>query len=323
MERDLQSLSLPKRSNANQFQHSGAIQGNHTYILVQLDTTKAMGCNNIHPLVLKHFSDTLAAPFNSLFNLSLNTARIPHEWKLHKYVLFQKGVTLIIDQSLLKKQLYISLVRSHLSYCSQVCKPQYVKDISCLERIQRSAKYILNDYTTDYKLRFQTLHLLPIALWLDLHDLLFLVKCLQDQKNNLEVYRYITFCSTCTRTGSTCHMLNINYSTTSAARHFYFNCIVLLWNSVQPAINLNESLQVVRYKHINFIWSRFINHFNPLDTCNRHTDKNTQTHRPSTVTLAAHVHRRLVIIIDEVLNMELVSIKMWIYQCSTLSCKCW
>ena len=31
-----------------------------------------------------------------------------------------------------KKQLYISLVRSFLSYCSQVWKPRYAKDISCL-----------------------------------------------------------------------------------------------------------------------------------------------------------------------------------------------
>ena len=137
----------------------------------------------------------------------------------------------------LKKLLYISLVRSHLSYCSQVWKPRYAKDISCLERIQRrSTKYILNDYSINYKSRLQTLHLLPIALWLDLHDLLFPVKCLQDQEDNLEIYRYITFRSTCTRAGSTGRLLNIKYTRTSAARHFYFNRIVLLWNSAQPTI---------------------------------------------------------------------------------------
>ena len=87
------------------------------------------------------------------------------------------------------------------------------------------------------------------------------MKCLQDQENNLEIYHYITFRTTCTRTGSTGHMLNINYTRTSAARHFYFNRIVLLWNSVQPAINLNDSFKVVRYKLINFLWSHFVNHY--------------------------------------------------------------
>ena len=107
-------------------------------------------------------------------------------WSLHYGKLCQKAYNALhlIKRSLLesapvylKKQMYISLVHSHLSYCPQVWKPRYVKDISCLERIQRrSTKYILNDYSTNYKSRLQTLNLLPIALWLDLHNLLFLVK---------------------------------------------------------------------------------------------------------------------------------------------------
>jgi len=46
-----------------------------------------------------------------------------------------------------KTQLYITLVRSQLIYCSQIWKPHLIKDITLLERIQRRAtKYILNDY---------------------------------------------------------------------------------------------------------------------------------------------------------------------------------
>ena len=39
----------------------------------------------------------------------------------------------------LKKQLYISLVRSHLCYCSQIWRPNLIKDITNIERIQRKA----------------------------------------------------------------------------------------------------------------------------------------------------------------------------------------
>ena len=46
-----------------------------------------------------------------------------------------------------RKRLYISLVRSQLSYGSQVWRPSLIKDIVNLERVQRKAsKYFLSDY---------------------------------------------------------------------------------------------------------------------------------------------------------------------------------
>ena len=51
-----------------------------------------------------------------------------------------------------KKHLYISLVRSKLTYCSVVWRPHLIKDITTLEKIQRHAsKYILSDFLSDYK----------------------------------------------------------------------------------------------------------------------------------------------------------------------------
>ena len=50
-----------------------------------------------------------------------------------------------------KKKLYIALVRSQLIYCSQLWRPQLIKDITALERIQRRpTKYILNDYNQEF-----------------------------------------------------------------------------------------------------------------------------------------------------------------------------
>ena len=46
-----------------------------------------------------------------------------------------------------KKQLYLSLLQSQLSYCSPVWRPHWIKDIKFMETIQRRAtKYILSDY---------------------------------------------------------------------------------------------------------------------------------------------------------------------------------
>ena len=63
-----------------------------------------------------------------------------------------------------KKLLYLSPVRSQLTYCnSQLWRPQFIKDVVALEKVQRrAAKYILNDYFSKYKARLETLGLLPL-----------------------------------------------------------------------------------------------------------------------------------------------------------------
>ena len=51
-----------------------------------------------------------------------------------------------------KKNLYITLIGSQLTYASQIWRPHLIKDILALERIQRRAtKHILNDFNSDYK----------------------------------------------------------------------------------------------------------------------------------------------------------------------------
>ena len=62
-----------------------------------------------------------------------------------------------------KKLLYLILVWSRLTYCSQLWRPHLLKDICTLERVQRRAtKYILNDYSSFYKSRLVKLDLLPL-----------------------------------------------------------------------------------------------------------------------------------------------------------------
>ena len=84
-------------------------------------------------------------------------------WKNHhEYVLSKAYKILGLLQrtfsnfgcTLEKKTLSISLVGSHLMYCSQIWRPQYLRGIQSLENIQRRAtKFITNDYTSRYKSR--------------------------------------------------------------------------------------------------------------------------------------------------------------------------
>ena len=94
----------------------------------------------------------------------------------------------------LKKMLYITLVRSHLTYGSQLWRPRFLNDIGNLERIQRrSTKYIPGDCASNYKERQTTLNILLLMYWFDLQDLIFLLKCLKNPDDNINIHRYITF----------------------------------------------------------------------------------------------------------------------------------
>ena len=70
----------------------------------------------------------------------------------------------------IKRLLYISLLHSKLSYCSQVWRPMPIKDIITLERIQhRSTKFITGTPSLSYWERLISLHLLPLTyvfLWI-------------------------------------------------------------------------------------------------------------------------------------------------------------
>ena len=70
-----------------------------------------------------------------------------------------------------KKGLYISIVRSNITSLVAI----FNKDIILLERVQRRAtKYILSDYTSDYKTCLIKLNLLPLMYIYELLDILFL-----------------------------------------------------------------------------------------------------------------------------------------------------
>ena len=70
--------------------------------------------------------------------------------------------------------LYISMVHSQLLFCSVLWKPHLLKNINAIERIQQWAKkYILNDYSSDYKTCLIKLKILPLMYTFDINDVMF------------------------------------------------------------------------------------------------------------------------------------------------------
>ena len=171
----------------------------------------------------------------------------------------------------LKKHLYLELVRSQFVYCSQLWRPRLIKDIKSIERIQRRAtKFILHDYTSEYKSRLISLHILPLMYWLELQDLLFLIKCLKEPSDNFNPLSFISFVNSNTRS-ATANKLKVNFNRTCHSRHFYFNRIVRLWNSL-PVIDLSLSYATLKSTLRQLFWKHFITHFDSNNPCTFHID---------------------------------------------------
>ena len=167
-----------------------------------------------------------------------------------------------------KKMLYISLVRSQLLYGSQVWRPLQVKDINPLESLQRRAtKYILNDYSSDYRSRLITLNLLPISMLLELNDLCFFVRSIKNSSpnNSFNISEYVSFSRNHTRSGTHRKLVQ------SSIRHnrdkqFYFNRLPHLWNSLPP-IDLNLSFDTIKRQLKSIFWKSYLAKFNPDISC--------------------------------------------------------
>lgn len=168
-----------------------------------------------------------------------------------------------------KKLLYLSLVRSKLTYCSQLWRPQFIKDIAALEKVQRRAtKYILNDYTSDYKQRLITLGMLPLMHYYEYLDISLLVTCLKEPNTSFPILDYITFSSSNTRSRTFAKMVPKKVKS-NVSRHFYFNRVTRLWNLLPP-IDLDLPLASIKRNLKRTLWEHFKNNFSPSNYCTFH-----------------------------------------------------
>lgn len=167
-----------------------------------------------------------------------------------------------------KKLLYTTLVRSRLTYASQVWRPHLIKDIKKLEQIQRRAtKFILNNYHSDYKSRLLSLNLLPLMMTLELNDIMFFIRNFKNPQSCFDISSWVKFSSSSTR-ASNSNKLHHNVST-STSNHLYFNRIQRLWNAL-PQLDLSLSTEALRAQLVKFLWSHFCCSFKPENPCTYH-----------------------------------------------------
>ena len=89
-----------------------------------------------------------------------------------------------------RRTLYLSFVRPHLGYASEVWAPQTtVHRLRILEGVQRRATRFILNYSykvserPDYKSRLKSLKLLPLCYWHEFRDMCFFYSCMYEYYN--------------------------------------------------------------------------------------------------------------------------------------------
>uniref|UniRef100_A0A1X7SEX0 Alkylated DNA repair protein AlkB homologue 8 N-terminal domain-containing protein n=1 Tax=Amphimedon queenslandica TaxID=400682 RepID=A0A1X7SEX0_AMPQE len=163
-----------------------------------------------------------------------------------------------------KKRLYLSLVRSIMSYGSQLWRPSLIKDICFLEKVQRRAsKYILSDYQSDYKTRLTKLGILPLMMYFEYLDISFFLRSLKDKESScadsFDILSFVTFNESSSRSShhaKLCHITSPSSQTCSS----YFHRIPRLWNQL-PTFDLSLSPETNCLKLKRFLWQQFLSSF--------------------------------------------------------------
>ena len=175
-------------------------------------------CINSHNIMLANQCKDLGIIFISNLNWSPHTEMII-SWQYKILKLLRR--TFHTSCTNTEKQLYLSLVRSQLMYCSQLWRPNLIKDIFCLERVQRRAtKYILNDFSFDYKSCLLKLNILPLMYIYKLNEILFFNKIANSPSPHFKIHHYITFSNPATRSSEHSKLLHIKCFSNSS-RHLF------------------------------------------------------------------------------------------------------
>ena len=119
--------------------------------------------------------------------------------------------------------------------------------------------------SSNYKLRLVSLGILPLMMQLEINDVMFCVKSLKESSGSFNIHNFIQFCTSGTR-ASTYHKMRQPSMRTNTVRHFYFNRLPHLWNSL-PSINIEHPLSSIKRTLNSHFWDHFLANFNPDFPC--------------------------------------------------------
>ena len=143
----------------------------------------------------------------------------------------------VLKNSYCPEALYISIVRPNLLYCSPLWRPYQ----------RRATKFILSDYSSDYKTRLIQLGMLPLMYILEIADIVFFIKSINNPSEKFNILDFVDFSAGSSRSAN----MKLHHKTarTNITMNSYFYCLSRLWNHL-PIIDLSRPLDEIKIEDI-------------------------------------------------------------------------
>ena len=173
--------------------------------------------------------------------------------KANKLLGFIRRASRYIQSTQTRRSLYLSIVRCHLGYATQVWSPQSIGLLKRVENVQRRAtKLILKlPFRCDvaYKTRLQLTNLLPILYWHEYLDMVFFYKAVNNlvfiDSEALPVTRQFTRSTRTSRSSAITYIPNRSRTLTYQRSFFIRACRT--WN-VLPAELRTSHISLALFK---------------------------------------------------------------------------
>ena len=186
--------------------------------------------------------------------------------KANKLLGLLKRTCPLLTDVKVRRTLYLTIVKSQVSYATEIWSPSLKSLKAKIERVQRRAtRWILRvkPGKVSYKDRLLKLNLLPLAYDREIKDLLFFYKALHGDID-LDVKNFVNFLNHGrTRLSQKTTLLKVPLCRTTTFQSSYFNRIVKLWNCACNVVNIStfsspDNFQIfLKDKYFNLLNSIF------------------------------------------------------------------
>ena len=163
----------------------------------------------------------------------------------------------LIKNTRVRRSLYLSLVKCHLNYATELWSPSQISLKRKIESVQRRVtRWILQQRKREqsYKDRLVTLNLIPLCYDREIKDLVLFYKALYGYIE-LDISKFVSFVPNGRTRSSHVTTLKTPFCRTSTFQSSYFNRIVKLWNNLIVATRLNSLSSLRQFKR--FITGRY------------------------------------------------------------------